>query len=84
MINDINFWKEYAKLYIEENCNKNMANDDKWVECLERIEKIMPVMGLKKTMIYSTLADIGKNNIEESRFSDLMKDVTSRLKIFDI
>ena len=28
----------------------------------------MPMMGLKKTMIYSTLAEIGKNNIEEKKF----------------
>ena len=84
MINDFNFWKEYAKLYIEDNCSKNMTNDDKWIECLNKIEKIMPMMGLKKTMIYSTLADIGKNNIEESKFSDLMKEVISRLKIYEV
>ena len=84
MINDFNFWKEYAKLYIEDNCSKNMANDDKWIECLNKIEKIMPMMGLKKTMIYSTLADIGKNNIEESKFSDLMKEVIGRLKIYEV
>ena len=84
MINDFNFWKEYAKLYIEDNCSKNMTNDDKWIECLNKIEKIMPMMGLKKTMIYSTLADIGKNNIEESKFSDLMKDVIGRLKIYEV
>ena len=84
MLNDFNFWKEYAKLYIEDNCSKNMTNDDKWIECLNKIEKIMPMMGLKKTMIYSTLADIGKNNIEESKFSDLMKEVVSRLKIYEV
>ena len=84
MINDFNFWKEYAKLYIEDNCSKNMTNDDKWIECLNKIEKIMPMMGLKKTMIYSTLADIGKNNIEESKFSDLMKEVIGRLKIYEV
>ncbi len=84
MINDLNFWKEYAKLYIEDNCSKNMTNDDKWIECLNKIEKIMPMMGLKKTMIYSTLADIGKNNIEESKFSDLMKEVIGRLKIYEV
>ena len=84
MINDFNFWKEYAKLYIEDNCSKNMTNDEKWIECLNKIEKIMPMMGLKKTMIYSTLADIGKNNIEEGKFSDLMKEVISRLKIYEV
>ena len=84
MINDFNFWKEYAKLYIEDNCSNNMTNDEKWIECLNKIEVIMPMMGLKKTMIYSTLADIGKNNIEESKFSDLMKDVIGRLKIYEV
>ena len=84
MINDFNFWKEYAKLYVEDNCGEITNKDDKWIECLNKIEKIMPMMGLKKTMIYSTLADIGKNNIEESKFSDLMKEVISRLKIYEV
>ena len=84
IINDFNFWKEYADLYIKDDLSKNMNKDDKWIECLEKIEKIMPMMGLKKTMIYSTLADIGKNNIEDSKFSELMKGITVRLKIFNL
>ena len=84
IINDFNFWKEYADLYIKDDLSKNMNKDDKWIECLEKIEKIMPMMGLKKTMIYSTLADIGKNNIEDAKFSELMKGITVRLKIFNL
>ena len=84
MINDFDFWKEYAKLYIQDNCNKNKNIDDKWIESLNKIEKIMPMMGLKKTMIYSTLAEIGKNNIEEKKFSKLMKQVITRLKIYEV
>ena len=84
IINDHNFWYEYGKLYIEDNVDKNLSNSDKWIECLNKIEEIMPMMGLKKTMIYSTLAHLGKDNIEGNKFSTLMKDITQRLDIYRI
>ena len=48
MINDFNFWKEYAKLYIEVNCNSNMTNDDKWIECLNRYRKNNADVGIEE------------------------------------
>ena len=40
-------------------------------------------MGLGKSMTYSTVVGLGKDNIEENRFVEIMKEITSKLKIFD-
>ena len=84
IINEENFWKEYANLYIKDNTDKNMDKSDRWIECLNKIEEIMPLMGLKKTMIYTTLASLGKDNIEGNKFSKLMKDIIQRLDIYKV
>ena len=83
MINDSNFWEEYALEYVKNLNDKNMTKDDKWVECLRKMVKIMTIMGLGKSMTYSTVVGLGKDNIEENRFVEIMKEITSKLKIFD-
>ena len=84
IISDENFWKEYADLFIKDNCSQDMNKDEKWTECLKRMKNIMLLMGLNKTMIYSTLANLGKVNMTENKFSKLMKSIISSLKIYDI
>ena len=84
IISDENFWKEYADLFIKDNCSQDMNKDEKWTECLKRMKNIMLLMGLNKTMIYSTLANLGKVNMSENKFSKLMKSIISSLKIYDI
>ena len=84
IIQEPDFWKEYAKLYIVDTADKHMNKSDKWIECLTKIEGIMPMMGFKKTMIYSTLASLGKDNIEGNKFSKLMKDIIQRLDIYKV
>ena len=44
----------------------------------------MTIMGLNKTMIYSTLANLGKDNMTESKFSELMKFIINSLKIYEV
>ena len=84
IISDENFWKEYADLFIKDNCSQDMNKDEKWTECIKRMKNIMLLMGLNKTMIYSTLANLGKVNMSENKFSKLMKSIISSLKIYDI
>ena len=84
IISDENFWKEYADLFIKDNCSQDMNKDEKWTECIKRMKNIMLLMGLNKTMIYSTLANLGKVNMTENKFSKLMKSIISSLKIYDI
>ncbi len=84
IISDENFWKEYADLFIKDNCSQDMNKDEKWTECIKRMKNIMLLMGLNKTMIYSTLANLGKINMSENKFSKLMKSIISSLKIYDI
>ena len=84
IISDENFWKEYADLFIKDNCSQDMNKDEKWTECIKRMKNIMLLMGLNKTMIYSTLANLGKVNMSENKFSKLMKSIISSLKIYGI
>ena len=84
IISDENFWKVYADLFIKDNCSQDMNKDEKWTECIKRMKNIMLLMGLNKTMIYSTLANLGKVNMSENKFSKLMKSIISSLKIYDI
>ena len=44
----------------------------------------MIIMGLNKTIIYSTLANLGKDNMTESKFSKLMKFIINSLKIYEV
>ena len=84
IINEENFWKEYADLYIKDNCSQDMNKDEKWTKCVQRMKNIMVLMGINKTMIYSTLANFGKINVSENKFSKLMKSIISSLKIYDV
>ena len=84
IINEENFWKEYADLYIKDNCSQDMNKDEKWTKCIQRMKNIMVLMGINKTMIYSTLANFGKINVSENKFSKLMKSIISSLKIYDV
>ena len=84
IINDENFWKEYADLYIRDNCSQDMNKDDKWSECIKSMKKIMLIMGLNKTMVYTTLANLGKVNMSEIKFSRLMKTIVSSLNIYNV
>ena len=83
ILNDINFWKEYAKLYVEDNCGEITNKDDKWVNCLNRMKQIMVDMGFNNSTIYPILADIGKTNIEGKKFSEIMKEIVLSLKIYE-
>ena len=83
MINDFKFWKEYAEEYIENIPDNNITKEDKWIECLRKMEKIMAILGLDKTMIYSIIAELCKNNVSEKKFSDFMKEITCKLKIYN-
>ena len=84
ILNEENVWKEYANIYLKDNCSEEMDKDDKWIECLKRMRDIMTIMGLNKTMIYSTLANLGKDNMTESKFSELMKFIINSLKIYEV
>jgi hypothetical protein len=84
IINDENFWKEYADLYVRDNCRQEMNKDDKWSECIKTMKKIMLIMGINKTMVYTTLANLGKVNMSENKFSRLMKTIVSSLNIYNV
>ena len=83
MINDFKFWKEYAEEYIKNIQDNYITKEDKWIECLRKIEKIMTIMGLDKTTIYSIIAELCKINVSEKKFSDFMKEITCKLKIYN-
>ena len=61
-----------------------MNKDDKWSECIKSMKKIMLIMGLNKTMVYTTLANLGKVNMSEIKFSRLMKTIVSSLNIYNV
>ena len=84
IINETDFWKEYAKLYLEDKFNKNLSNDDDWVNCLKQMKNLMLILKLKNSVIYSILAELGKNIVKESKFSRLMKDIISSLRIYEV
>ena len=83
MINDFKFWKEYAEEYIKNIQDNYITKEDKWIECMRKIEKIMTIMGLDKTTIYSIIAELCKINVSEKKFSDFMKEITCKLKIYN-
>ena len=57
--------------------------DEKWTKGLDDIEKTMIKMGFNKTMVYSTVANLAKENIkEETVFLKHMRKVVENLKIF--
>ena len=82
IVSELEFWKQWALLLNSDKKAKNNENK-KWVESLKNIEETLPKFGFKKTMIYSTVADLGKDNInDEKLFLGYMREVVMRLKIF--
>ena len=82
ILNELEFWKQWALLNINDNKEKEDI-DQKWVKSLRNIEETLPKFGFKKTMIYSTLADLSKDNIsKEEVFLKYMREVVQNLKIF--
>lgn len=82
IVNELEFWKQWALL---QNSDNKVEKDEnkKWVESLKNIEETLPKFGFKKTMIYSTVADLGKDNItDETLFLGYMREVVMKLKIF--
>ena len=83
IVEDLEFWKEWALLDVKENNQKSKTSDEKWTESLDNIEKSMGKMGLNKTIIYSTIANLAKSNIqEETTFLKHMRKVVENLQIF--
>ena len=83
IVESLEFWKEWALLDIKDNNQKSKTSDEKWVDSLENIEKSMGKMGLNKTIIYSTIANLAKSNIqEETTFLKHMRKVVENLQIF--
>ena len=81
-VNELEFWKQWALLLNSDNKVEKDENK-KWIESLENIEETLPKFGFKKTMIYSTVADLGKDNItDETLFLGYMREVVMKLKIF--
>ena len=84
IINETNFWREYAKLYLDDKFDKNLNNDDHWVNCLKQMKNLLLILKLKNSVIYSILAELGKNIVKENKFSRLMKDIISSLRIYEV
>ena len=83
IIENLEFWKEWALLDVKDNNQKSKTSDEKWTDALDNIEKSMGKMGLNKTIIYSTIANLAKNNIqEETTFLKHMRKVVENLQIF--
>ena len=75
------FWNEWASSDVK--AIKEGKEDEKWVIVLRNLEKIMPKLGCNKTSIYSTIAELGKNNIkDEPTFLKYMREVVQNLEIF--
>ena len=82
IVSELEFWKQWALLLNSDNKIEKDENK-KWIESLKKIEETLPKFGFKKTMIYSTLADLGKDNIkDEAIFLAYMREVVMKLKIF--
>ena len=78
------FWKEWALMGVSEQKDPKKNINEKWVESLKDVEKTMGKMGFNKTMIYSTVALLAKENIKEEKiFLKHMKTVVENLKIFN-
>ena len=85
LLTKIKFWKQWAELLVKEQKDSKKLDDDKWIDSLKNIEIIMKKMGFgnNKTLIYSTIADLAKENIhDESKFLRYMKEVVDNLGIF--
>ena len=81
IISDFSFWNEWASSDVK--AIKEGKEDEKWVIVLRNLEKIMPKLGCNKTSIYSTIAELGKNNIkDEPTFLKYMREVVQNLEIF--
>ena len=81
IISDLNFWKEWSLLDFKSQ--KVGKDDDKWIITFRNLEKIMPKLGCNKTSIYSTIAELAKNNIkDEPTFLRYMREVVQNLEIF--
>ena len=77
------FWKHWAEIDFEDQKNEKISMDEKWTKGLDDIEKTMIKMGFNKTMVYSTVANLAKENIkEETVFLKHMRKVVENLKIF--
>ena len=82
IVSELEFWKQWALLLNSDNKGQKDENK-KWIESLKNIEETLPKFGFKKTMIYSTVADLGKDNItDETLFLGYMREVVMKLKIF--
>ena len=82
-IEESDFWKEWGLIGINEQKDTKRDINHKWVESLKDIEKTMGKMGYNKTLIYSTVAHLAKENIKDNTlFNNHMKTVVHNLKIF--
>jgi hypothetical protein len=88
LISEKKFWKEWANLDLNEENNENNGNEDKNKKSVKSLENIMCSMskiGFNKTLIYSTIVEIAKENItEEPVFLNFMKKVVEYLKIMNL
>ena len=68
---------------IADQSKDNIGEDEKWVICLDNIKLAMIKIGFNKTIIYSIVANLAKNNIkEETVFLKYMRKVVEELQIF--
>ena len=81
IISELEFWKEWTLLYIDKQKDENNINI-KWEKSLKNLMIVMPKFGLNKSVIYSTIADLAKENIkDEPMYLSFMKEIASDLKI---
>ena len=79
----IEFWDKWGQLEIADQSKDNISEDEKWVICLDNIKLAMIKIGFNKTIIYSIVANLAKNNIkEETVFLKYMRKVVEELQIF--
>ena len=82
LFSEFDFWKEWALIEINEKKDEKDINK-RWTKILKCLMKIMPQIGLHKSVIFSTIADLAKENIkDETIFSEFMKEVLSNLQIY--
>lgn len=83
ILEDLKFWENWGILEIEDQSKDNIGEDEKWVISLDNIKNAMIKIGFNKTLIYSIVANLAKNNIkEETIFLKYMRKVVEELQIF--
>ena len=85
ILEKIEFWEKWGNLEITDQSKDNISEDEKWVISLDNIKLAMIKIGFNKTIIYSIVANLAKNNIkEETVFLKYMRKVVEELQIFKI